>query len=185
MKNLNNDYYKQIILYQYPNIDVLFITLLGSRAYGYENKDSDYDIKVIFKYKDENKYNKDLKSNKIKNLIFSKGNMDFEGWDISKFLYKHYQHDIFVYEICASNEYLLNVLPLFSKKHLRKNYRRYARKHYEKYVIKNRGKDIDRDMMKKIIHCVRGLLCFIVLNNNEYPYVDMMNLFNQANPYLP
>lgn len=64
------------------NKDVLFACLFGSHAYGYASKDSDYDIRIIYKEKSIDKY---FLINKYKDFInYSDGNIDVEAYDIGK-----------------------------------------------------------------------------------------------------
>lgn len=64
------------------NKEVLFACLFGSHAYGYASKDSDYDIRIIYKEKSIGNY---FLLDKYKDFInYSDGNIDVEAYDIGK-----------------------------------------------------------------------------------------------------
>lgn len=64
------------------NKEVLFACLFGSHAYGYASKDSDYDIRIIYKEKSIDNY---FLLGKYKDFInYSDGNVDVEAYDIGK-----------------------------------------------------------------------------------------------------
>lgn len=64
------------------NKEVLFACLFGSHAYGYASKNSDYDIRIIYKEKSIGNY---FLLSKYKDFInYSDGNVDVEAYDIGK-----------------------------------------------------------------------------------------------------
>jgi predicted nucleotidyltransferase len=64
------------------NKEVLFACLFGSHAYGYASKNSDYDIRIIYKEKSIGNY---FLLGKYKDFInYSDGNVDVEAYDIGK-----------------------------------------------------------------------------------------------------
>lgn len=64
------------------DIQVLFATEGGSRLYGSANKDSDYDVRFIYKH---NKLSNYISIGKVQdNIEIMEGEYDFNGWDIRK-----------------------------------------------------------------------------------------------------
>lgn len=64
------------------NKEVLFACLFGSHAYGYASKNSDYDIRIIYKEKSVGNY---FLLGKYKDFInYSDSNVDVEAYDIGK-----------------------------------------------------------------------------------------------------
>jgi predicted nucleotidyltransferase len=68
------------------DIEILYSVEAGSRAWGFDSPDSDFDIRFIYKQKDYRKY---LSLNEPKDTIdgFSEDRLyDWQGWDIKKAL---------------------------------------------------------------------------------------------------
>ncbi|MBX9972753.1 DNA polymerase beta superfamily protein [Cytobacillus firmus] len=63
------------------NIDILFACEAGSRAWGTDDAESDYDIRFIFKHKDLKAY---LALERAKEVIDANTPYDLHGWDIFK-----------------------------------------------------------------------------------------------------
>ncbi|MCU1805859.1 nucleotidyltransferase domain-containing protein [Cytobacillus firmus] len=63
------------------NIDILFACEAGSRAWGTDDADSDYDIRFIFKHKNLKTY---LSLERAKDVINTDTPYDAHGWDIFK-----------------------------------------------------------------------------------------------------
>ncbi|KON90270.1 hypothetical protein AF332_11015 [Sporosarcina globispora] len=63
------------------NIDILFACEAGSRAWGTDDADSDFDIRFIFKHKDLKAY---LSLERAKEVIDEDTPYDAHGWDIFK-----------------------------------------------------------------------------------------------------
>jgi len=153
------------------DITIIYSVILGSMCWGYNNIYSDWDVKFIYIYNnydshDLKHYNKDI------SIQFSKDNIDFEGWELGKFLNAHYQHDFNTFEmlnygIILRNSNLLNYLPRFSKKALKNRYKRAFKKHYNRYI---KQKNIDNwKKLKKLIITLRYACNYIALSNNQYP----------------
>ena len=66
------------------NIEVLFAVESGSRAWWFESKDSDFDVRFIYRYKKEHYLSIENKRDVIEYPIVDK--VDINGWDIKKSL---------------------------------------------------------------------------------------------------
>lgn len=85
------------------NIKVLLVVEAGSRTWGFESKDSDYDVRFVY-IREKEDY---LKLNNIKDNVelVHTDDLDIVGWDISKFLRLMYKSNPSVYEWLNSNVY--------------------------------------------------------------------------------
>ena len=70
------------------NMEILYAVESGSRAWGFDNEESDYDIRFIFKRPLKNYIS--LKNQK-ETIELMKGDYDIVGWDIKKTLKLHYK----------------------------------------------------------------------------------------------
>lgn len=160
------------------DITIIYSVVLGSMCWGYNNIYSDCDVKFIYVY---NNYNSnDLKHyNKDISILFSDDNIDFEGWELGKFLNAHYQYDFNAFEmlnygIILRNLNLLNYLPCFNKKVLRNRYKSAFKNHYNRYI---KQKNIDNwKGLKKLIITLRYACNYISLSNNQYPPQNIIQL---------
>lgn len=81
------------------DINILFASLGGSRGYGINNKDSDYDVRFIYVQNDPNYYSKIFR--KPKNEVISKkekNKIEFTGWDLRKGLELLFKDNYTIYE---------------------------------------------------------------------------------------
>ena len=169
------------------NITILYAVESGSRVWGFNNPDSDYDVRFIFKYNDLNDYL--TLTSKVDVLRYHTELLDFEGWDIRKALDLHYKDNPSLFEWLSPsiklyygvNDYrdLFSDLPEFNKCRLMHHYKSMALKTYDKYVAEKPVTDLK--VLKKVCHVIRSILCFKVLyRNDEYPHLNIYDLLNQA-----
>jgi hypothetical protein len=151
------------------DIKVLFLIESGSRAWGWESEDSDYDIREIY-VQNYNQF-KDLK-NQI-NLV--SGDLDIELWDLKKFLTLMRKSNPSVWEWLSSDIiYLDNPIREELKKEFVKGCSRFAlKKHYVSMARQNFQKYInqigDTANLKKYIYVLRSIACINYIEDSGLP----------------
>ena len=149
------------------NIKTLFLIESGSRAWGWESKDSDYDIRGVFI---QDYLSLDYKyqiNKKVKNL-------DIELWDLKKFLNLFKKSNPTCWEWLSSDIiYKDSIIRLilsqmfsknFSKYSLKKHYVSMARQNFEKYI-----KISDKANLKKYVYILRSIACVNYIEENKTP----------------
>ena len=147
---------------KYP-VKVIFVTEWGSRAYGLESDNSDFDLRFVYIQKDNRVYKEYLNKQMTVNLFelpkvsletitgkFTKKNeseIDWQGWDVTKAVKHLYEMNSSIFEWIYSPlvyynnpnyEFLENAKRLLKSQHrispLIKHYKLMAKTHYEEYV---------------------------------------------------
>lgn len=142
-------------------IKVLFAVENGSRAWGIESKNSDYDIRFVFVRPVEDYLSIDYKKEVIEYTSNDKM-LDVVGFDIKKFtklLYKsnptciEWINSPFIYygRVPMALKWYTNIK--YNKKSLYYHYKSLAKKNYEKYI-----KSGNNVTAKKYIYALRGIL---------------------------
>ena len=171
------------------DVKVLYAVESGSRVWGFNNHDSDYDVRFIYKSNNLKDY---LRLNPPEDVIrFTRvdwDTFDFEGWDIRKMLKLHYKNNPSLYEwsknlntyIGAENyKELFFDLPSFDKVGLQHHYKSMALTTYNKHVAEKSADDLK--VLKKLLQVIRCILCFKVLFTfDEYPELNFNALMEQA-----
>ncbi len=164
------------------NIKVLFLIESGSRAWGWESKDSDYDIRGVY-IQDYNVF-KELKSQ----LTYKIGEQDIELWDLKKFLTLMRKSNPSVWEWLSSDIiYLDNPIREKLKKEFIQGCSRFAlKKHYVSMARQNFNKYInqigDTANLKKYVYVLRSIACISYIEKTGLP--PPKNYKNVIN-YLP
>ena len=173
------------------NITILFAVESGSRMWGFESDDSDYDIRVVFtyptvKYLGIRPY-KETIDYMIKDPDTDKPILDVSGWEL-KFFTKHMiKSNPSVYEWFMSpivyfkrddiNNYRKVFMDHLNKISLAYHYRGIVFKNYNKFV-----KDKPEVKCKKYIYILRAIACFYALTYQcELPEMD----YRKVLKYLP
>ncbi len=171
------------------NIKVLFLMESGSRAWGWESEDSDYDIRGVY----IQNYNvfKDLKDQI--NYKINDADLDIELWDLKKFLTLMKKSNPSVWEWLSSDIiYLDNPIREELKQEFIKGCSRFAlKKHYVSMARQNFHKYInqigDTANLKKYVYVLRSVACIDYIEETGLPprknYKDVIsylprNLFN-------
>ncbi len=163
-------------------IKVVFLIESGSRAWGWESEDSDYDVRGIF-IQDYNTFQEEEKQ-----LNYVIGNLDIELWDLKKFFRLFVESNPSTWEWLSSDiVYIKNNLfndlkkafeKRFNKQKLQKHYLSMARQNFEKY-INNSG---DKANLKKYVYVLRSIACINFIEKETLPppknYKEIIN-------YLP
>lgn len=165
-------------------IKVLFACESGSRAWGFESKDSDYDIRFIFKRRVKD-YLK-LKPEKDTIEFFGEeGLFDYNGWDIRKALnlfsksnppFIEWVRSPIVYkeEFDFRNKIEGLILQIFNPKSAIYHYLNIARSNFKEYFKS------DLIKQKKYFYVLRAILAAsFVAKNKVAPPMEFSNLLTQ------
>jgi len=150
-------------------IKVVFLTESGSRAWGWESKDSDYDIRGVF-IQDYEVFNQE--KNQINRMI---GDLDIELWDLKKFFRLMTDSNPGVWEWLSSDityvhnssfEKLKKIYKKsFNSEKLKRHYVSMARQNFEKYI--NKVGDVAN--LKKYVYVLRSIACVNFLEKENLP----------------
>ena len=151
------------------NVKILYCCLTGSKVYGLEKKDSDYNIRFIFKRPLNDYLTLDEKKNEISYKEF---NYECIGWDIDKALKLHYKSNITLYEWLNSTEiYIEDMVNFdsmidFDKNTLQYSYTKLAKKNYKKAKTDIPYK-ITEKQMKQYIYTIRYILSWNIIHYEQ------------------
>jgi uncharacterized protein len=151
------------------NIRVLFLIESGSRGWGWESEDSDYDVRGIFVQ--DYLVIEDIKE-QIDEII---GDLDISLWDLRKFLKLMANSNPSVWEWLSSDivyvdSKLRDILKRifekdFSSFKLKKHYVSMARQNFEKYI----NKVGDNANLKKYVYVLRSVACVLWIEKHRTP----------------
>lgn len=137
------------------NIKILYACEAGSRVWGFSRKDSDYDIRLIYKKADVGDY---LALKSPREVIEYRGDdIDIVGWDIKKALNLHIKDNPTLREMLISDMVYIDLgihdifddLDAFNNDVLKNHYSSMALKHWRKYC----GLEFEKTKTKKISLC--------------------------------
>ena len=187
MENSLNKMKKQVLeeitkIEKEEDIKVIFLIESGSRAWGWESDDSDYDVRGVF-IQDYNTFKEGKKQ--INKVV---GDLDIELWDLKKFFKLMVDSNPSLWEWLGSDiNYLDNSLfnslkeiyeESFNKYKMKKHYLSMARQNFEKYI----NKAGDKANLKKYVYVLRSIACINFIKKEGLPppknYKDVIN-------YLP
>lgn len=151
------------------NVKVLFLIESGSRAWGFESKDSDYDVRGVF-IQDYNTF-LDGKEQVSKNI----NDIDIELWDLKKFLRLMTKSNPSVWEWLSSDiVYRDHKIRSRLKEIYKNDFNSYAlSKHYASMAKQNFNKYIngigDVANLKKYAYVLRSIACVNWIQNVGTP----------------
>lgn len=185
-------------IYQYINdkldeleeefgIKILYAVESGSRAWGFANEESDYDIRFIYVRPMEDY----LSVNVIRDVIDAKDlgkrnymyDLDFSGWDITKTLLLHAKSNPSLREYMVSDivyrgdTSFLEYLPCFDLVALKQAYGGMTYANWKKYV---KGDDMTKSVTKRYCYCIRQILAWILIDewNQADAPINIDDLFD-------
>lgn len=177
IQNIINEFEKN------NNITILFAVESGSRMWGFESDDSDYDIRVVFMYPKGVYFGirpyKDTIDYMLKDPETDKPVLDIVGWELKFFTRHMIKSNPSVYEWFMSpivyrfdelrfSKYRKVFMDHVNKISLAYHYRGIVFKNYNKYV-----KDQSEVKCKKYIYIFRAIACFYALTcYSELPEMD-------------
>lgn len=173
------------------DIEIIFAVENGSRAWGFESNDSDYDIRFVFKkpladYLELGKQKKETLDKMVEKQDFV---FDYVGWDIRKFLFllsksnptslEWLESPILYY---GSRELFHPVEEFIHLKSLFYHYSSLAKTNYERFIKKMEGEV----RLKKYFYILRGILnTFYVIKYSSLPPMNFektVNILSSKNP---
>jgi predicted nucleotidyltransferase len=181
--------YKELQKYaiEPSELDVLFACESGSRAWGFESRDSDYDIRFV--YLEPQYWHLSLAEKKrdtgTSSISTEEGEIDAVGWELSKFLklmrksnasvFDWLNSPIVYYEAGRFTQQVRVLADLsFSPGRVSYHSLNLARQHHRKYIA---GQDLVG--VKKYIYTIRALLTVQwIQENNTFPPVLLTKLLN-------
>lgn len=165
------------------NVTVLYAAETGSRAWGHNNDNSDYDIRFIYKHNDISKY---LVLDKFEDVIQEDdGVIDLAGWDVKKALYLHFKSNPNLREWLVSSVVyipdeigIFEGLPEFFPEILKYHYYGLAYKTNKKYIMGNDFRDVK--IVKKTLYVIRCILAWKILEGEVFPPMNFDELIGQS-----
>lgn len=166
------------------HVKIIYAVESGSRAWGFESVDSDYDVRFIYVREKEDYLCLDEKSDVIELPIDEV--FDISGWDIKKALKLLYKSNPsllewfaspIVYKETIEASYIKEVIPFyFSSKKLYCHYQRMAKTHL-KYVNK------EQIPVKKYLYILRCVLSSqYIAHNKKQPPIEIEKLIEYELP---
>jgi len=167
-------------LIQEKNIKILMAVESGSRAWGCESTDSDYDVRIIFK----RPFNEYLKINEPTDNInvFHGKLLDINGWDIRKAL------GLVRKSNATPFEWVQSPIVYTEEPGFRKELLKLCRQYFQPYHAINHYKGISKNSydgatvgesfkLKKLFYVIRPLLAAKwIIKNQTVPPMDLPNL---------
>ena len=166
------------------HVKIIYAVESGSRAWGFESVDSDYDVRFIYVRRKEDYLCLDEKSDVIELPIDEV--FDISGWDIKKALKLLYKSNPsllewfaspIVYKETKEASYIKEVIPFyFSSKKLYCHYKTMAKTHI-KYVNK------EKVPVKKYLYILRCILSSqYIIHNKKQPPIEIERLIERELP---
>lgn len=166
------------------HVKIIYAIESGSRAWGFESVDSDYDVRFIYVRRKEDYLCLDEKSDVIELPIDEV--FDISGWDIKKALKLLYKSNPsllewfaspIVYKETREASYIKEMIPLYcSPKKLYCHYNRMAKTHI-KYVNK------EKVPVKKYLYILRCILSMqYIVHNKRQPPIEIERLIERELP---
>lgn len=182
------------ILEKTHEIQILYACESGSRAWGFDSKDSDWDIRFVYLrrkrdyltvFPNEQLHIDHNNSEVCKNFL--KYDLDFVGWDIKKVLYQFSKGNpdmiswFFSPIVYKYNENFTNTLrdlgnEFFKKKAAFYHYMHMAQKNYNQYIANPETNNI---RIKKYLYVIRPILaCMWIETYGTEPPMIVENIYN-------
>ena len=176
------------------NIEILFAAESGSRAWGFDSKDSDYDIRFIYRRSPsyylsifpDDKATLDSNNTDIFKSMMEHHNLDFVGHDVKKtlkFLFEgnpniaSWFRSPHVYNNSRAGSLLSDVsLKYFKGKKAAYAYSSIANSNFKNYILHK-----NKVVLKKYLYVARGLACAIWVDifNSPPPMILEEALYNK------
>lgn len=164
------------------NVEIIYAVESGSRAWGIESEDSDYDVRFIYKHSKDWYLSVLPKRDVIEYPIV--GDLDYSGWDLKKALFLlnksnpvlfEWFHSPVVYIKSAAHYKILETLSsrYFSPVSFTYHYLNMAKSNYKEYLKH------DDVRTKKYFYVLRPLLvCMWIEKYNESPPIEFEKLMS-------
>jgi hypothetical protein len=165
------------------DVTVLYACESGSRAWGFDNSKSDYDVRFIYKRNDARDYLSLSERSEVIEMM--DGDLDIVGWDIKKALYLHYRSNPNLREWIVSPivylDWKIDVfkgLPDFDSGVLKYHYLNIVKSNWRRLC----GDDLvlSKRVIKMYMYNCRCILAWKVLDEGDSPSINIFDLLDQA-----
>lgn len=165
------------------NITILYACESGSRAWGFDNDLSDWDVRFIYKRNNVQDY---LALSNVSDVIEYMGDkMDFVGWDVKKALNLHYTSNPNLREWLLSpikyidwENNIFRDLPDFDRAILKYHYTNIATNNWKKLGQDNL--ELSRRVIKMFMYNCRCVLIWMILDEGDSPAINISDLLKQV-----
>lgn len=165
------------------DITILYACESGSRAWGFDNEDSDYDVRFIYKMNSLKDYLSLSQKSEVIDIM--DGDFDAVGWDIKKALLLHHKSNPNLREwIISPIKYIdfkidiFQGLPDFDKAILKYHYTNIAKNNWKRLYDENL--ELTKRDIKMFMYNCRCILAWMVLDDGGNPSINIFDLLNQA-----
>ena len=164
------------------DVTIIYACESGSRAWGFNRRGSDYDVRFIYKNNNPRKY---VTLGEKGDVIESVGkDLDIVGWDIDKALKLHRNGNPNLREWILSpiayidwREDIFRGLPDFDPAKLKFHYTNIAASNWK--VLKD-NPDPSKRVIKMYLYNSRCVLVWMIINEGKDPHINIYDLLNQA-----
>ena len=161
------------------DIKILYACESGSRSWGFEHENSDYDVRFIFKRNNLTDYL--CLEKKKEEIIIIKGEIDLFGWDIRKVLLLHYDNNPEIREWLISEDVYIKMdkdyfegISDFDNSGLMKHYFSIVNGDLDR---KHRGKKERK--LKRRLYDIRCIISWMILEKGLSPKIKILELIEQ------
>ena len=165
------------------DVTVLYACESGSRAWGFDNSESDYDVRFIYKRNDVRDYLSLSERSEVIEMMDD--DLDIVGWDIKKALYLHYRSNPNLREWTISPivyvDWKMDIfegLPDFDSATLKYHYLNIVKNNWRKLSEENL--EITRRIIKMYMYNCRCILAWKVLDEENSPSINIFDLLEQV-----
>lgn len=180
---------KSVILNQLRTIEsendvtILYACESGSRAWGFDNSQSDYDVRFIYKRNNVRDYV--ALSEKSDVIEAMDGDLDIVGWDIKKALCLHFRGNPNLREWTVSPVVyidwkmdIFNGLPDFDDAVLKYHYQSIARNNWKR--LADESLELTKRDIKMYLYNCRCILVWMVIDEGFDPSINIFELLEQV-----
>lgn len=169
---------------QENDITILYACESGSRAWGFDNAESDWDVRFIYKRNDVRDYLRLSDTNDVIEYMGDK--LDFVGWDVKKALNLHYSNNPNLREWLLSpikyvdwQDNIFKGLPDFDKATLKYHYTNIAISNWKK--LGQNDLELTKRVIKMFLYNCRCVLIWTIINEGGNPPINIFDLLKQVN----
>lgn len=166
------------------DITILYACESGSRAWGFDNDESDWDVRFIYRMNNSQEYL--TLSDTTEVIEYMEDKLDFIGWDVKKALKLHYSNNPNLREWLLSpikyiewQDNIFKGLPDFDKATLKFHYTNIASNNWKK--LGQDDLDLTKRVIKMFMYNCRCVLTWIVLDEGGNPSINIFELLKEVN----
>ena len=164
------------------DVTVLYACESGSRAWGFSNAESDYDVRFVYKMNSSRQYVSISQKSDVIEMMDDE--LDIVGWDVKKALYLHYKSNPNLREWIISpivylpwRDDIFRGLPDFDSAVLKFHYTSIA---FNNWKILKDNPETTKKVLKMYLYNCRCILVWMVINEDKDPHINIYELLNQA-----